>query len=57
MSPLDQKNIEKLRKSLKYQLTHKLASLLTQQQMKENAQQALDEKMKSGIISEKKEHN
>ena len=53
MTPLDQNNIDKLKKSLKYQLKHKLVSLLTQQQMKEKAQQALVEQNKATITDEK----
>ena len=52
MTPLDQTNLEKLRKSLKYQLKHKLASLLTQQQLEEKAQRETAEKISSCIIAE-----
>ena len=54
MTRFDQTNLEKLRKSLKYQLKHKIASLLTQQQILEKSQNEKAEKSKSGNIAKNK---
>ena len=43
-------------KSMKYMLMHKLASLLTQQQLAEKTQKKLDAPIMSSIIDEKLEN-
>ncbi len=55
MNNTEQIKKEALKKSLKYQLMHKVVSLLTQQQMKEKAQKEIAELSMSRITAENKE--
>ena len=53
MTPLDQNQLEKLKKSIKYQLMHKFASMMTKQQMEEKAQQTIAQQKHANMVHEK----